>query len=98
MKRSYRVSDEFHNKLAIAKEINKSNGIIKNNEQIFDEMIEINNSINLEQDKEKNQILQAGLANLYLMYLNNKSIFINDEIEKNLITIIQLYLTKHAEA
>ena len=51
MKRSYRVSDEFHNKLAIAKEINKSNGIIKNNEQIFDEMIEI-----------------------YLMYLNNKSI------------------------
>lgn len=59
MKRSYRVSDEFHNKLAIAKEINKSNGIIKNNEQIFDEMIEI-----------------------YLMYLNNKSIFINDEIEK----------------
>ena len=74
-KRSYRVSDEFHNKLAIAKEINKSNGIIKNNEQIFDEMIEI-----------------------YLMYLNNKSIFINDEIEKNLITIIQLYLTKHAEA
>ncbi|MEY8675879.1 hypothetical protein AALI59_06555 [Thomasclavelia cocleata] len=75
MKRSYRVSDEFHNKLAIAKEINKSNGIIKNNEQIFDEMIEI-----------------------YLMYLNNKSIFINDEIEKNLITIIQLYLTKRAEA
>lgn len=75
MKRSYRVSDEFHNKLAIAKEINKSNGIIKNNEQIFDEMIEI-----------------------YLMYLNNKSIFINDEIEKNLINIIQLYLTKHAEA
>ncbi len=62
MKRSYRVSDEFHNKLAIAKEINKSNGIIKNNEQIFDEMIEI-----------------------YLMYLNNKSIFINDEIEKNLM-------------
>lgn len=32
----------------------------------FDEMIEINNSINLEQDKEKNQILQAGLANLYI--------------------------------
>ena len=74
MKRSYRVSDEFHNKLAIAKEINKSNGIIKNNEQIFDEMIEI-----------------------YLMYLNNKSIFINDEIEKNLKTIIQIYLKKNSE-
>lgn len=75
MKRSYRVSDNFHQKLAVAKEMCKNNGIIKNNEQIFDEMIEI-----------------------YLMYINYEPIFISNEIEKNLINVVYMFLTKQAEA
>lgn len=74
-KRSYRVSEEFISKLSYLQDQSKIDGIPKNQEQLFDEMI-----------------------NLYMIFkTEDRNIFLNPEIEKQLININELFLTKQAQ-
>ena len=75
VKRSYRVSESFVNKLAYIQEQAKLDGLPKTQDQIFDEMI-----------------------NLYILYkADDKEIFITDEIQKQVININNIFITKQAK-
>lgn len=54
-------NDEFEDEL-----LNTFEGNTKKIINRFDEILEINNSLNIEQDQEKSKILQAGLASIYV--------------------------------
>lgn len=75
MIRSYQVSKEFANALKRIQQESKENGIVKTQEKILDEMMEI-----------------------YLQYLNNEmNIYITEEMEKSVLNLCDLYLTKQAQ-
>lgn len=76
MIRSYQVSKEFADTLKTIQQESKENGIVKTQEQILDEMMEI-----------------------YLQYIHKKmNIYITEEIEKVVLNLCNIYLTKQAQA
>ena len=76
MKRSFRVSQRFIDKLLEIQNQSKADGIPKTQEQLLDEMMDV-----------------------YLLYLNNETnLLITEEMEKSVLNLCNLYLTKQAQA
>ena len=71
MRRSFRVSESFSRDLRNIQEQAKSDGILKTQEQILNDMMEI-----------------------YKLYLNQE---INLIVEKQLLNVMNIYLTKQAQ-
>lgn len=75
MRRSFRVSESFSRDLRNIQEQAKSDGILKTQEQILNDMMEI-----------------------YKLYLNQEiNLIVDDEIEKQLLNVMNIYLTKQAQ-
>ena len=75
MRRSFRVSESFSRELRNIQEQAKSDGILKTQEQILNDMMEI-----------------------YKLYLNQEiNLIVDDEIEKQLLNVMNIYLTKQAQ-
>lgn len=75
MRRSFRVSESFSKDLRNIQEQAKSDGILKTQEQILDEMMEI-----------------------YKLYINQEiNLIVEDEIEKQLLSVMNIHLTKQAQ-